>query len=361
MAIEPPGRQDQKTNNTYRLDFNVLRRLRTELQQLQETMKTVAKGQIRLESCSSYIEKTVNDIKTLIQEIEDNENQSRQYSDNTRRILNLWEQMKNSPLLTCPPVKNLAAQEQIHALTVFNVQMKELFFEIGFLTIPDRLNRWLERTTPGHYIPFHDVFENEMPDYGDRVKLLNLIAWAPKTLSIKGGIVEPETGLVYCYERDDKKRRSSYYLIVGFFILVAAIIAGLAYVPIGEWPLSSNDLSSMLFGWLAVIAGIVVHLGIDSSKRQQKTARPPLISFNDLPLVINAKFGQIMLKIFLSLVAFVGLVFAMGIQNANPVNAFFVGYSLDSFIGLLTSSIEQKGSAQLATLKQQLGITEEGG
>jgi hypothetical protein len=351
--------ESPNTQTKYKLDFDMLRRLRTELQQLQETMQTVAKGYVRLDSCNTYIQKTVEDIKQIIKEIEENEKQSLHYSDDMRCILNLWEQMKDSPLLSCPPGKTLDAQEQTHALTVFEAQIKEMIFEIGFLTIPDRLNRWIERSTPGHYIPFHDIFENEMPDYGDRVKLLNFIAWAPKTL-IKGGIVEPETGLIHCYEKNDRKRRAGYYYLVSAFILVTGIIASLAYIPLEGWPLLPKDVFSLLFGWAALVIGVVVHLGIDTNKRQQKTTLPAIIAFNDLPLLINAKYGQVMLKIFLSLVGFAGLVFAVGINNAKPINAFFVGYSLDSFIGILTASMEQKGSAQLATIKQQLGVAEKG-
>jgi hypothetical protein len=40
------------------------------------------------------------------------------------------------------------------------------------------------------------------------------------------------------------------------------------------------------------------------------------------------------------------------------VNSFLVGYSLDSVLELVGTSLEQQPSAQVTSLKQQLGVTE---
>jgi hypothetical protein len=112
-----------------------------------------------------------------------------------------------------------------------------------------------------------------------------------------------------------------------------------------------------LVGWLAVLLGVVVHIAVGTAKRlQSERGRPPVIAIGDVPLMVNAKIGQILLKLALTLIGFFGLVFAAGIDNAKPLNAFLVGYSLDSVVELFVASVEQRAAGQVSALKQQLGV-----
>ena len=42
-------------------------------------------------------------------------------------------------------------------------------------------------------------------------------------------------------------------------------------------------------------------------------------------------------------------------QRVTALNAFLVGYSLDSFVGIFGASIEQRAAAQAAAVKERLG------
>jgi hypothetical protein len=79
-----------------------------------------------------------------------------------------------------------------------------------------------------------------------------------------------------------------------------------------------------------------------------------VIALGDLPFVIDAQLGQILMKLALGLFGFFGLIFTAGIQQLTIFNAFLVGYSLDSVVELFGSSIEQKGKAQINDLEKKL-------
>ncbi len=97
------------------------------------------------------------------------------------------------------------------------------------------------------------------------------------------------------------------------------------------------------------------------AKRMQTQKKlPPVICLGDLPLWINAKLGQLLFKILLTVVGFFGFVFAMNIENANAFNSFLVGYSLDSVIELFGNTLEQRAAKQVEILTKQLTPTETG-
>jgi hypothetical protein len=73
-----------------------------------------------------------------------------------------------------------------------------MVFVIGAETIPSRLNDWLQKAQPGYYVPFHLVFEDEIPVPEDRLRLLNTLSWSPRV--IQGGVVDAANGLIYRYE-----------------------------------------------------------------------------------------------------------------------------------------------------------------
>ena len=80
-----------------------------------------------------------------------------------------------------------------------------------------------------------------------------------------------------------------------------------------------------------------------------------MISLGDLPLWINAKLGQLMLKILMTIIGLFGFIFATDITNATAVNLFLVGYSLDSFIELFGNTLDKYSTKMMDGLKRRLG------
>ncbi|MBM3942578.1 MAG: hypothetical protein FJ316_06600 [SAR202 cluster bacterium] len=329
---------------------SLLRELRAEVQDLQKVLELVASGQTTMASYAPYVTKTMRDLAGLVGQIHDG---GGDHSDTIRHLHNLYKQMKDNPLLK-DPATELSAQEQLHQLNILNGLCREVMLWVGYLTIPERLNSWLAGARPGYYIPFHDVFANEVPNFDDRVAILNSLAWSPEV--VQGGLVDADSGLIYKYSQSPARRLVSFLLLAVAGGIAVAVVAGAAYLRVPSWPLSPSHLSALLIGWGAVLAGVVVHVGIGTAKRMQsQRGRPPVLSPGDLPLLVNAKVGQLLLKLLLTLVGFFGLVFAAGVEQVTPMNAFLVGYALDSVVELFSSSLELRASARVAALKEQLG------
>ena len=277
--------------------------------------------------------------------------------DTIRHIRNIWEQMLVCPMMA-DPEGEYKPQDQLNYLNMLTDQSRKIIYSVGLLTIPARVNDWLANARPGYYIPFHSVFDDELPIPEDRVRVLNYLAWSPKV--VKGGLVDIASGLIYRHSRSVWSILGSFLLLILALGLAIGIVIGSSLLPVENWPIQGNDLSALLIGWGAVLIGVIVHSAVGAVKRSQaQGGRPPIISIGDLPLQVNAKIGQIMLKILLTLIGLFGLVLTTGIDDTTTLNAFLVGYSLDSVVEVFGASIEQQATAQVTALKRQLGVNAE--
>jgi hypothetical protein len=328
-----------------------LREVRDEVQDLRAVLDSVRKGETSLPDFADYVEHARQDVNTLLKDMPG--------ADPVRRICNTWQQIQASPLIQNPRGA-IDAQTQLHHLTLLESHCRRLVLQVGMLTIPERVNEWLRVARSGYYIPFHMVFEDELPDIEDRVKVLNYLAWAPKALL--GGLVNTETGLIYRYSQDPVHRLLSLAGALAAFVAATLLIVGACYLPIQDWPLQSPQLATMLIGWTAVVMGVIVHIAVGTAKRAQaEGGRPPIIAIEDTLLWANARFGHILVKILLALIGFFGVVFTAGQTPGivTPLGMFLVGYSLDSVVEVFGIGLEQRATAHLALLKRQMGTQPE--
>jgi hypothetical protein len=320
--------------------------LRAEIQDLHSVMNDIRSGETSLAANAPNIVKTMADIGLIMQGIADNEL--------TRSLHNIWEQMQNNHILT-RPASSITAQEQLHWLNLLDRQIARVEYLIGYITIPERLNKWLALARPGYYIPFHSVFEDEIPSVEDRNRILKYLAFSPET--IRGGLLDPNSGLIYRYADDPRVRRKSLVILLLALFLSIGLVVAACYVPFSGWPFQSNNLPALLGGWAAILLGVVVHVAIGSLKRQQLMGDlPRTLAIGDLPLVIDARLGNILQKLLLVLIALFGLVFSLGIINITPLNTFLVGYSLDSVVELFGNSLEKQAQAQVGIFKKNLSL-----
>lgn len=326
-----------------------LRELRSEVQDLRTVLQNVQSGAATLADNTAYIQKTRADVAALVAAFEAEE----ESADTVRHLNNVWEQMDGNPLLTAPD-GTYAAQDQLHYLNQLEQQIQRIEYLVGWLTIPQRLNTWLAAARPGYYIPFHLVFEDEVPVTEDRQRILNFLAFSPQT--IRGGIVDAANGLIYRYNDNAALRWRSLALIVIGFIAATAAVIGSCYLQIPGWPITPALVPAFIAAWGALLVGVVVHVAVGSVKRS-RTGLPPVIAMSDLTYVLDARSGQILLKLLLALIGFFGLVAAAGVANLTVFNALLLGYSLDSFVELFGTSLDQKAAGQVNLLKQQLGVS----
>jgi hypothetical protein len=149
-------------------------------------------------------------------------------------------------------------------------------------------------------------------------------------------------------------------LLVGFGI-ATGIVAAACILTVKDWPLTRADLAKMLVAWVAVLIGMGVHIVVGSAKRSKTQNGMPSVLV-DLILIIDARFGEIVMKLFLGLICLFGLVIVLtsrmpqlqilnqftSLTQVSPLNAFLVGYSLDSILELFGTSME--GTSQVKSL-----------
>jgi hypothetical protein len=326
-----------------------LREVRDEVQHLRNLFESVRKGETTMGDLGDYLERARVEIDALMKAIPG--------ADPVRRVASTWDQVQASALIQNPRAA-LDAQTQLHHLNMIDALCKKLVFQVGQITIPERVNEWLRLARPGYYIPFHTVFEDELPDSEDRVKVLNYLAWAPKVL--EGGLVNVEGGLIYRYSPEPAQRLLTLAGAVLAFLGALSLVVGACYLPIPDWPLQRTHLAIMLIGWVAVLIGVIVHVGVATAKRAQaEGGRPPIIAPEDALLWINARFGNIVLKMLMALIGFFALAFTAGVDKVTPFSMFLVGYSLDSVVEVFGASLEQRASAPAAILKRQISVEPE--
>jgi hypothetical protein len=353
-APDPDGARDLRLGDD---QMAKLRQLRSVVQDLLSVLESVRTGGTTLDTYAQYVTRTRETIVVLAAECALARAQG-DYTDSIQHLRNVCDQLASNPLLL-DPSREFPPKEQLHHLNILKLQCDQLIYQVGVLTIPDRLGRWLARARPGYYVPFHAVFDDELPSQEDRVRVLRLLAWSPE--AVPGGLVDASNGLIYKYSRSARWRALSVFIVVAAFAATVSLLYGAASLGAfwrnSGWPLAPADYPALLGAWLCLLTGVLVHMGVGTAKRQQsQVGFPPVLSLGDLPRVVNAKVGQILLKIFLTLFGVLALVFTGGVAEATPMQAFLIGYSLDSVVELFSVSAEQRAAGQVSALKQQLGV-----
>jgi hypothetical protein len=347
--------------------YSSLREVRAELEDLQAILDSIRKGKTIIPTYAQYIETTKINIQALM-EIVNNSIPRAEMTNNVhtiRHLNNAWEQLQVSPLLDQPKTA-FDIQQQLHYLDLLDQQIHIFIYQISVITVPNQINEWLKITGPGYFIPFHEVFADDLPNLEDRERLLKTIALTPRLTP--GGFVDPESGRIYRYSTNRWRRLLSLGMLLGALGIATGIVAASCFLGanIDEWPLKPADLPKMLVAWAAVLIGMGVHIVVGSSKRSKTQNGMPSVLM-DLILIIDARFGEIVMKLLLGLIGLFGLVIIStskapvpGINSqiasllqVTPLNAFLVGYSLDSILELFGTSME--GTSQVKSLMRKSG------
>lgn len=348
--------------------YTTLRQIQAELEDLLTILTSIRRGQTIIPTYAEYIDTTRKDLCELIESINNTDiaviteekDEVENHLHTIRHINNAWEQMKASPLISDPRAlgedakTSLEFQNQLHYLDLLDEQIHMFNYQISLITIPHQVKHWLKNTGPGFFLPFHEVFANDLPGSDDRDSILRYIALTPHL--IRGGYVDIDSGRIYAYSTNPWRRILSLLMILAGLGIATGIVvvAGAVFIKV-PISLEEGDLSKMLVGWAAVLAGMVVHVLVGSAKRAKKQNGMPSVMM-DMILIIDARFGEILMKLSLGLIGLFGLLIisnsgssAAGILNQfTPLNAFLVGYSLDSIIELFGTSME--GTSQVTSL-----------
>jgi hypothetical protein len=358
-AINQPG-VSAISDRLTKTQLTQLRELRAEVQDLQEAIGHIRSGQVTIPLYAGYIKHTVEEVTALIDDLRTMEDSSA-HGDTIRHLRNILEQM-NCCLNLTDPQNQLSAEEKLHFLNILDLQCAKLIFQIGRLTIPERINILLDNARPGYYIPFHSVFERELPNREERAEILNHLIWQPKL--IEGGLIDSSTGLIYKYATSHIWKAITFLMLVASIVwTIVALVRGpyaLAQLGFPIEPVPAPFTTAYMTLWIAVLAGVGFHMVVATAKRHQADPNhPPIIALGTFFPLVNAKIGRAGYKLLLTLIGFVGLIAVAGLDKATMANAFLLGYSLDSIVELFGATIERQAAAQTAVFRKQLGLAAE--
>ncbi|MCS7260196.1 MAG: hypothetical protein NZ765_05370 [Anaerolineae bacterium] len=344
--MAPPGDSRDERQGEWHERNQRLREARDRVQDLRTLLSGARNGDITPTELAGAIERLRDEVNHLLQALPG--------AEPVRRIVSLWMQVQAIPLVH-DPYAALSVQEYLRQLGVLEVLCRKIVFQVALITIPERVNEWLRLARPGYYIPFHEVFADELPDFEERVQVLHYLAWAPRVLT--GGLVNVELGLIYRYSSNPTHRYLTAVGVALAFLTASGLIVAACHLPLSDWPLQPTRIGTLLIGWAAVLVGVLVHIGISTTKQvQQQGGRPPIIAMEDALLWINARFGYILFKLLMALVGFFALAFTTGADKVTPFSMFLVGYGLDSVIEIFGVSLEQRAATRLGALKRRLAL-----
>lgn len=273
-----------------------------------------------------------------------------QQGDEIARIENLWERVK----LNWPNPTEKDDAVIIRQIANVDQDLSELIYHAGYLTIPWRVNQHLEQLRIGQSLDFHSTFEDEMPKPEDRMKILSSMYSHPLVVD---GVVDVQRGLIYHASPNPSRRILSYVLMVLTFlagVLVVALFANLGtWLNLQNWPITSGRFSELLVGYLFITLGGVAHIGIDALKQARANKGQAFLAIEDMLMWVHVKELSIITGIASLIIG--SLALAITLPKVEWQMAFFVGYSIDSFIDLFLQRFTETAAISAQTLKGKLG------
>jgi hypothetical protein len=336
-----------KKHESDRKALDLLRTLRTEVQDVRASVRSLGTGHAPKDAFAKFYARSKGHIDQIVDEVDRLEQKKGHPDDLWRHVKHLWEQIADNAEALIASVGGGGELESVlPCVDLIEAESRELVYWIGWRTIPERINDWLEKTPPGGYLSFHEIFEDELPDRKDRETLLRFLSYAPSR--VRGGFVDTETGLIFRYHQQRSKRIGSAAIVAGVLVAVTAAVIAFQLV-------FARD--RLIAWWAALAAGSLFGAAVEQLKRARLLGTGALAGGFILGRVtywLDAHVTAMVFKVIAMAVGFVGAVLVLGDsleRGTDVLTMFLVGYGLDSFVGIFTSTLDQRASALAAQLK----------
>ncbi len=243
----------------------------------------------------------------------------------------------------------LAAAEVLRSAKKTNDHLNKIVYHTGLITIPNRLNQHLDQLRIGQALDFNGTFIDEVPNAEDRRRILEYLSLRP--VAVENGIIDMGNEVIFRASPDAGRRRMSYMYI--FLTVVLGFIITYAFSEIGEvftlenWPIAPGQTTNLLIGYVFIIIGGIVHLGIDALKQARNyRAQSTFLAVDDWFTWVHINEVAIIIGVVSLWVGFFGVVLLNGTIGWEA--AFLVGYSIDSFVDVFLQRFNVAASAKAA-------------
>jgi hypothetical protein len=244
-------------------------------------------------------------------------------------------------------------EEAIVAVAEAEAHFDELIYHCCLVTIPPRVNQHLETLRVGQRLDFHDAFRDEVAKDADRARLLKYLSVHPAAVS---GLVDADAGVIY-YVSPDGGRRLRSFAMIGAALLggagIAIVLARLgSWLSLVEWPVPPQRTGELLVAYLFLVIGAAAHIGVDVLKQSRSGTGTAPSALDDGLLWVHVKEVPIVAGIASLWVGLLGL--AVLQPSVGWQTAFFVGYSIDSFVDLFLQRFGQFATSRADKLRKDL-------
>jgi hypothetical protein len=357
----PGALPDSQAMLTFR---GALRDLRADTQDLQEAVAAVRKKS-ELEDAASRAE----EIKTALENAQGVFQRNRQRindllgsvrqifqqhpyiydwcSDEVAHIENCWAKLGDRW-----PEADQTEDQILQNIDATHAVLQKMIYLCGRLTIPARANLHLETLRIGQVLDFHKSFQDELDVEEDRTRMLGFMADHPFIVS---GVVDAANGVIYKASPSWRRRSLSTVMLLA----VLALGFGLVYIMthmgtwlgIEDWK-PANRFPELVAAYVFLILGAGAHLLVDALKQSRENKEAALLAVHDWLLWLHVKESALLMGVLYIWVGLIGLAFT--VDTVQWAMAFFVGYSIDSFVDLFLQRFSQAVSARTEALREDL-------
>jgi hypothetical protein len=249
-------------------------------------------------------------------------------------------------------VKDLVADSSGGFFKKVKTQLHRLLCRIAKETIPPRINDHLVGFRLGQTLNFHEVFKDELPELEDRNAFLRYIRQYPMFVD---GVIDADTGLIYAAKPTlVEKAKTAVYIglpLIFGFLLAYYLMPNLGvWLSLQGWVPSTSSSTALVASYLFILLGGLAHVVVDSFKKKKATKGQTFVSLEDYFLWIHVKRAAIVSAIATLIIGFIALAFlAPAIQWQI---AFFVGYSIDSFVDVFLQRFTDVMPSTESVMKQ---------
>jgi len=245
---------------------------------------------------------------------------------NWSKIKLTWPRVDTTPL---PTHKELVFElEEVKAAVCELIQQGEI------ITFPDLVNQQLNDLHTGAYLDFFAAFKNDF-DTPERLKDVWTYLQGHST-RINGVLVEP--GLIYRASASRMRRILSILYIIGVVGVGALLLLSfhsLGVLPNDKGLQDAGKLHDLFLGYGAILFGGLAHGFVEIYKQYSRDRERTIVLLDNTWLWLHIKEINIVSGIIL---IWVGYLFYYYIsQGIDWQAAFFVGYSIDSFLEIFLS------------------------
>lgn len=382
--IEMPPQEEQQSKFCGRIH-----RIRKEAENLLEFVDEIRKAlnhrnaNVRQQEVQAVVaarkDIVVNNIQQITRYVEeaksilDNTNLDAEYGDSIVEIENVaemlqfdWPKIYGDPvveiensaeMLQLDWLEIIVAKEHVRDLSELSAlldrvdrSLKRLWNLCGKVTAASRVRQHLEEINPGRAMNFHDYFSDEIPDENIRAEFLRYLSEHPRMIN---GVINVETGDIYCAAPKENRWRSLMWItLTPVLVFVLGVFLFWLSIPFPQWPLKWQHFPDFAFEYIFVFLGGIVHLVVDFVKRDRASKGTAVLALEDWMIWVHVREGSFIkgaICLVFGAVALFWLFPAFEWQTA-----FFVGYSIDSFLDIFLLRFTTFSSQGIADAEKKI-------